>query len=110
VVINRLRPMGHRWYVLQAEFTLLALRSEQARTILRKHREQFEDQIVEVRDRLGQVPELPIKQLTDRHDAVPARADAGVAGHRHPRHGRAHRHRAAAGDHGLSREKTPQGG
>jgi hypothetical protein len=64
-----LRPVAQRWYAVQAEFTLLALRSEEARTIFRQHREMFEDQMVEliedVMDRLGRVPEIPLEQLTE---------------------------------------------
>ena len=69
LLLGRLRPMSQRWYVIQTEFTLLALRNEEARIIFREHRELFEDQMVsviaDVLDRLGRVPAVPIKQLTE---------------------------------------------
>jgi len=68
-LLGRLRPMSQKWYVIQTEFTLLALRNEEARIIFREHRELFEDQMVsviaDVLDRLGRVPAVPIKQLTE---------------------------------------------
>jgi AcrR family transcriptional regulator len=68
-VINDLRPVAGRWYAVQAEFTLLALRSEEARVIFREHHDMFEDQMLQliedVMDRLGRVPEVPLRQLTE---------------------------------------------
>jgi len=69
LLLGRLRPISQKWYVIQTEFTLLALRNEEARIIFREHRELFEDQMVsviaDVLDRLGRVPAVPIKQLTE---------------------------------------------
>jgi AcrR family transcriptional regulator len=69
LILARLRPLSRRWYVIQTEFTLLALRSEEARVVFREQRAVFEDQMVaviaDVLDRLGRVPEVPIKQLTE---------------------------------------------
>lgn len=69
LLLARLRPLSRRWYVIQTEFTLLALRSEEARVVFREHRAVFEDQMVaviaDVLDRLGRVPAVPIKQLTE---------------------------------------------
>jgi AcrR family transcriptional regulator len=69
LLLARLRPISQKWYVIQTEFTLLALRNEEARIIFREHRELFEDQMVsviaDVLDRLGRVPAVPIKQLTE---------------------------------------------
>ena len=69
LLLARLRPLSRSWYVIQTEFTLLALRNEEARVVFREHRADFEDQMVyviaDVLDRLGRVPEVPIKQLTE---------------------------------------------
>ena len=57
------------WYVSQAEFTLLAIRSEEARTVFREHRAMFEDQMVavfaEVLDKLGRIPAIALEQLSE---------------------------------------------
>jgi AcrR family transcriptional regulator len=69
LVLERLRPVSARWYVIQAEFTLLALRSEQARVLFQEHRAMFEDQMVGVFSdlvaKLGRVPTVSLKQLTE---------------------------------------------
>jgi AcrR family transcriptional regulator len=69
LVLERLRPISARWYVIQAEFTLLALRSEEARALFQEHRAMFEDQMVgviaDLVARLGRVPTVPLAQLTE---------------------------------------------
>jgi len=68
-VFEQLKPIGQRWYVIQAEFTLLALRSPEARTVFWEHRQQFEHQMVGVIDDvltlLGREPLLPLDQMTE---------------------------------------------
>ena len=69
LILDRLRPLSQRWHVIQTEFTLLALRSEEARAIFRQHHALFEDQmcslIVDMLDRLGRAPAIPISQLAE---------------------------------------------
>ena len=106
LVLDALNPVGERWYVIQAEFTLLALRSEAARRVLQEHRARFEEQIQEaitdVVHRLGRTPTIPIEQLTETaialylHSLVPGRA-----GLRQPRPAPARRDGAPPGDPGV---------
>jgi AcrR family transcriptional regulator len=74
LILDRLRPLSRRWHVIQTEFTLFALRSEEAREIFREHHALFEDQmcslIVDVLGRLGRVPAIPIKQLAETSIAL----------------------------------------
>ena len=69
LVFERLKPIGQRWYVIQAEFTLLALRSPEARAVFKEHRQRFESQMVEVIGDvvtlLGREPLLPLDQMTE---------------------------------------------
>ncbi len=69
VILDALEPDGRRWFVIQTEFTLLALRNESARTILQEQRSQLEDQmqeaIGEVVLRLGRVPTVSADQLAE---------------------------------------------
>ncbi|MGZ4437353.1 MAG: TetR/AcrR family transcriptional regulator [Nocardioidaceae bacterium] len=69
LVFERLKPIGPRWYVIQAEFTLLALRSPEAREVFKEHRQRFESQMVEligdVVTLLGREPLLPLDQMTE---------------------------------------------
>jgi AcrR family transcriptional regulator len=69
LVLERLRPLSARWFVIQAEFTLLALRNEEARTLFQGHRALFEEQMVgligDLVARLGRVPTVPLEQLTE---------------------------------------------
>ena len=69
LVIERMRPVAGRWSVIQAEFTLMALRSEAAREVLHEHRARFQEQMVtiigDVLDRLGRRPAIPLDQLTE---------------------------------------------
>jgi AcrR family transcriptional regulator len=74
LVLERLRPLSARWFVIQAEFTLLALRNEEARTLFQEHRATFEEQMVgligDVIARLGRVPTVPLAQLTETSIAL----------------------------------------
>ena len=68
-VLDAVGPLGSRWFVLQTECTLLALRRESVRAFLQEHRLRFEDQmralIAEVVRRLGRTPTIPVEQLTE---------------------------------------------
>jgi AcrR family transcriptional regulator len=68
-VLERMQPIARPWYVIQTEFTLLALRNEEARRVFRQHREQFESQMVgvigDVVRLLGREPSIPLTQLTE---------------------------------------------
>ena len=69
LILDALAPVGQRWYVIQTEFTLLALRSESARGRLQEHRGRLEEQMVEaisdVVRRLGREPTSSIEQLAE---------------------------------------------
>jgi AcrR family transcriptional regulator len=69
LVLERLRPLSGRWFVIQTEFTLLALRNEEARNLFQEHRAMFEEQMVgliaDLVARLGRVPTVPLEQLTE---------------------------------------------
>lgn len=69
LILERSRPIGQRWHVIQTEFTLLALRSEEARATYLEHHDLFEDQMIalirDVLDRLGREPTIGIKQLSE---------------------------------------------
>jgi AcrR family transcriptional regulator len=68
-ILDALAPVSERWYVIQTELTLLALRSEPARKMLQDHRAGLEAQLLEVIGdvihRLGRVPTLSMEQLTE---------------------------------------------
>jgi AcrR family transcriptional regulator len=69
LILDSLHPLGQRWYVIQSEFTLLALRNEEARAVYRQHREQFQSQMVDVIGDvvrlLGREPLIPLEQLAE---------------------------------------------
>ncbi len=69
LVLESMDPIARRWYVIQSEFTLLALRNEEARKVFQQHRAQFESQMVnvvgDVVRLLGREPSIPVKQLTE---------------------------------------------
>jgi AcrR family transcriptional regulator len=69
LILESLNPVARRWYVIQTEFTLLALRNEEARRVFQEHRQQFESQMVgvigDVMRLLGREPSIPLKQLTE---------------------------------------------
>lgn len=69
LIFDALGPFGRRWYLVQTEFTLLALRSPEARTVFQEHRTRFEAQMVDViadvLDRLGREPAIPLAQMTE---------------------------------------------
>ena len=69
LILDALNPVGRRWYIIQTEFTLLALRNESARQVLADQRAGFEGQmrgaIGDVVRRLGRTPTIPIEQLSE---------------------------------------------
>ncbi len=69
LILESLQPIARRWYVIQTEFTLLALRNADARRVFWEHREQFESQMVgvigDVVRLLGREPSIPLEQLTE---------------------------------------------
>lgn len=69
VVLDSVHPMGRRWYLVQSEFVLFALRNRHAREVLAEHSRGLRHELVEVlRDvfhRLGRVPVVPLEQVTE---------------------------------------------
>ena len=69
LILDALDPVSRRWYIIQTEFTLLALRNESARQVLADQRAGFEgqmrDAIGDVVRRLGRTPTIPIEQLSE---------------------------------------------
>ena len=68
-ILDSLRPFGRDWYLIQAEFTLLAVRNEKAREVFTEHHRQFEQEMQELVThtvaRLGRVPTVPAQQLAE---------------------------------------------
>jgi len=69
LILDAINPVGERWFVIQTEFTRLALRSESARRVLQDNRARFEGEmceaIADVVRRLGRSPTVPIEQLAE---------------------------------------------
>jgi len=69
LILNAIAPLGQRFFVLQTEFTLLALRNEAARTIFRNHRDRLDGQmqqaIADVLHRLGREPTASIELVSE---------------------------------------------
>jgi AcrR family transcriptional regulator len=68
-ILEGLLPLSRTWYLIQTEFTLLALRSDQARRVFAEHHQMFRGEMVEllgdVVARLGREPAVPLEQLTE---------------------------------------------
>lgn len=68
-VLDAVRAQGREWYVLHAEFALLALRDERARRVLADFSERFRVRLVavieDVLHRLGRVPDRPTEELAE---------------------------------------------
>lgn len=68
-VVETLSGSGREWLVLHNEFTLLALRDEEARDLLAEFSQQMRGEIVEligdVLTRLGRRPTLPVAQVAE---------------------------------------------
>lgn len=69
LILDNLLPLGRTWFIIQSEFTLLALRNEEARRIFVEHHGKFqhemEDLIGDVIARLGREPVVPLETLTE---------------------------------------------
>jgi AcrR family transcriptional regulator len=69
LILDALAPVGRRWYVIQTEFTLLAMRSDSARQRLQAQRARLEGEMREaigdVVRRLGREPETSIDQVAE---------------------------------------------
>jgi AcrR family transcriptional regulator len=69
LILDAIAPLGRRFFVLQTEFTLLALRSESARTIFREHRDRLEERmqqaIGDVLRRLGREPTVSLELVSE---------------------------------------------
>lgn len=69
LILRNLLPLGRTWYLIQTEFTLLALRNEEARTVFVDHHHLFqhemEELIADVIARLGRQPTVPVENLTE---------------------------------------------
>ena len=69
LILDNLLPLGRTWFIIQSEFTLLALRNEEARQVFVEHHQMFqremEDLIGDVIGRLGREPVVPLPTLTE---------------------------------------------
>lgn len=68
-ILDNLIPLGRTWYIIQSEFTLLALRNEEARRVFVDHhrllQHEMEELIGDVISRLDREPTLPIETMTE---------------------------------------------
>lgn len=69
LILDSLLPFGRTWYLIQSEFTLLALRNEEARQVFAAHHRRFEHEmeelIADIIARLDREPTIPIQKLTE---------------------------------------------
>lgn len=69
LIFDSLLPFGRTWFVIQSEFTLLALRNEGARQVFAEHHRRFEREmeelIADIIRRLDREPAIPIQKLTE---------------------------------------------
>ena len=69
LILDAIAPLGQRFFVLQTEFTLLALRSESARTVFAQHRhlleERMQQAIGDVLHRLGREPTVSLELVSE---------------------------------------------
>lgn len=68
-ILEDLLPFGRTWYIIQSEFTLLALRSDEAREVFAEHHELFkhemEELVADVLARLDREAVVPLEKLTE---------------------------------------------
>ncbi|WP_170297307.1 TetR/AcrR family transcriptional regulator [Georgenia thermotolerans] len=73
-VIDAIEPAGRRWHILQAEFSLLAMRKPEARAAYRAFRSRFSAEFLEVtREALaamGRRPVVPVEQIAEALAAI----------------------------------------
>jgi AcrR family transcriptional regulator len=69
LILDAIAPLGQRFFMLQTEFTLLALRDEPARVIFEEHRARLEGQmqqaIADVLHRLGREPTVSVELVSE---------------------------------------------
>ena len=69
LILDAIAPLGQRWYALQTEFTLHALRDDSARELLRQHRDRLDGRmqqaIHDVVHRLGREPIVSMELVTE---------------------------------------------
>jgi AcrR family transcriptional regulator len=69
LILDSLMPFGRTWFLIQSEFTLLALRNEEAREVFADHHRRFEREMEEligdIIARLDREPTIPIQKLTE---------------------------------------------
>jgi AcrR family transcriptional regulator len=69
LILDAIGEAGQRFFVLQTEFTLLALRSDSARAIFQQHRHLFEERmqraIGDVLHRLGREPTVSLELVSE---------------------------------------------
>ncbi len=69
LILDSLLPLGRSWYLVQSEFTLLALRNDEARVVFAEHHRRFrsemEELIGDIIGRLDREPTIPLRQLTE---------------------------------------------
>ena len=68
-VLDGLLPSSRTWFVVQAEFTLFALRSPEAQRVYAEHHRalqgEIEEMIADIVARLGREPVVPLSMLTE---------------------------------------------
>lgn len=68
-ILESVHPFGRQWYLIHTEFVLLALRNEEARTVLVEHSRRFRAELVDVIGdvlaRLERRPTIPLEQVTE---------------------------------------------
>jgi len=69
LILDAIAPLGQRWYALQTEFTLHALRDEGARQLLQAHRAQLDGRMQQAIDdvihRLGREPTVSLELVSE---------------------------------------------
>lgn len=69
LILDAIAPLGQRWYALQTEFTLHALRDDSARQLFRQHRDRLDGRmqqaIHDVVRRLGREPIVSMELVTE---------------------------------------------
>lgn len=68
-ILEDLLPFGRTWYIIQSEFTLLALRSDEAREVFAEHHQLFkhemEELVADILVRLEREAVVPLEKLTE---------------------------------------------
>jgi AcrR family transcriptional regulator len=68
-ILEDLLPFGRTWYIIQSEFTLLALRSDEARVVFAEHhalfKHEMEELVADILARLDREAVVPLEKLTE---------------------------------------------